>query len=164
MGIEVIIDLGPLNGLERDIHGKKGKIKTAFKTWRDLYVRVMRSRFIRYSAGGGSWPKLKKPRASGRFPGAILKDTRTIAKALTIKRRNFRGQVTIVEDLEFGIVVGFGRGNHPGGLRPSMVDLTAYHHFGLGRLPVRELLVEPNEETKSKMAVVMQNAIGEQYK
>lgn len=161
--IKVEIDIGPLEKLSRDIKGKIGKINEAFDEWRDIYVGEMRRRFLRFSRGSGNWPKLKKPRASGKWPGFILKDTRTLTKAFTIKQKGFRGQLTIVENLDFGIKIGFGSGNHPGGNKPAMVDLAGFHHFGMVRLPARELLVEPGVMSEEKMARVMEKAIGEQY-
>lgn len=103
------------------------------------YSAFIQKRFLRFSRGGGNWPSLKYR------SGQILYKTGTLFGALTVGRpgnylKSVRG------GYRFGIV---GRGSYPKGTQIKVVALA--HDQGLGRVPKRQIIVQPDRKTQQAM-------------
>lgn len=106
-----------------------------------------------------------KKNAQGKVMGvsvSILRDTGTLFAALAPQFTNAPGALQ-----QFGalsVEVGFGgAASHPGaGI--TVAELAFAHQIGHGRLPPREIIVEPDAETLRGMAGDMQRALGKMGK
>jgi len=113
----------------------------------------------KYKAARG---RIRRARAkatkSGTFGGkvSILRDTGTLMNTLS-PTIAVPGQLE--ERVDSGILVGISGGSHPksGGL--TIGELAAYHHFGMGNNPTREILVRPDQELANKMAGDLARAV-----
>lgn len=162
-GTLVIFDMSGLKRLTRQIRGgvrgtSPGPIDTMLKRWGVRYLTFARRRYLRLARGGGEWPPLKAATEARRKRPArhrrkkqkrrhsILINTMTLLGALQVGApgNEFRR-------LPGAIKCGFG-GNqkHPEG-RASIADIGRFHDQGLGNLPQRQIIVEPDEQTKSGM-------------
>ena len=178
----VTVNLKPLQqfqlALLQGLEGKSGPIRDAFHQWGSIYCSFLQERFSEMSRGG--WPPLaestkrqrrgaqrgkskgkrgKEHAATGTF--AILRDTNTLFAALAPQ---FHGQPgALREDIPFGVRVGYGgpsRYQGPGGKSvASIADIASFHQAGGGRLPKREIIVDPPSDTINQMAACMENAI-----
>jgi hypothetical protein len=146
-----------------------GPIRQCLHQWAAVYRAAMQDRFDRYSKGGGDWPGLAestKRRRRGPRKGhkgersfTILRDTGTLFAALTPAWQGKPG--AIQRDTPFGIRVGYG-GPHKyvkGATPPSIADIASFHQNGGGRLPKREIIVNPESATYEKMLALMEAAV-----
>jgi hypothetical protein len=162
-----------LDGLGRflgEVDNPRGPIRAAFRQWAHRYRTFVQRRFKNYSRGGGDWPPLKRDRAHGRDRRArgrklaeskesagasILYDTGTIFRALDPQM----GPGGIQEDLPFGVRCGYGGPHaHPKG-RATIADIAMFHDQGMGRLPKRQIIVEPDRSTIISMTNDMERAL-----
>ncbi len=155
----VRINLSPLRAKVAEITMPGSKMRAAYNVWARLYSSFIRRRFVRMASGGsdehGRWPRLKKPRAAqGKRKGKAdipLRDTDSLYNALVI---GAAGNIT--RPLKNGILFGFGGpARHPGGGKASIADIAKYHDAGDGNLPVRQIIVPPDEPTVGQMAAVV---------
>ena len=123
--------------------------------WIVRYKKYALAQFNKNSAGGGAWPPLKPPIRKRVHKGSkrILRDSDTLRATLdpipTLDRFPAPGMQTIRRYKT--VTIGFGGGpKHPFS-KLSIARLAVVHHLGLGRVPVREILVEPTEEIKQRM-------------
>ena len=141
---DVRINLKPLLQLEKIP-------RKVFKQWAIRYRSFVRERFVKFSRGGGNWKPLKRKRRRGELKrAAILRDTGTLFASLDVQFRGKPGQLQ--ESLPNGIRVGFGGpAKHPkAGI--TVAGLAAVHHFGLGRVPARPIIVDPSSKVIKQMA------------
>ena len=159
--MSVHIDLTRLYRFRRQVTSGTGPIKKAFKQWAFRYRGYVRTRFVRFSRGGGNWRKLKRKRKRGALANvAILRDTGTLFAALQPVFQNSPG--AIEEDIQFGIRVGYGGPHrHPSGGRASIADIASFHQTGAGYLPTRTIIVKPDAATTAAMANDMRKALSE---
>lgn len=154
-------------------HDTNNPIGKAIKQWAVIYRGFAYRRFDKFSKGGGDWPKLAESTLEKRRPGtakkikvsgkaiktgvAILRDTGMLMNALV---PTFTGNPGALEkDIPFGVVVGFGgTGKHPDGYA-SIADIASFHQVGGGRLPKREIIVDPDATVRRMMAATMQAAL-----
>jgi len=106
---------------------------------------------VTYSRGGGNWKPLKRKRRRGkRARASLLRDTGTLFAALNVVFSGAAGQLQKL--IPKGIRVGFGGpGKHPKALI-TVAELAAVHNFGLGRVPKREIIVDPSIKVLNEMA------------
>lgn len=121
--------------------------------WSIIYRSFTRMRFYKLSRGGSEWPALKpstlKRRRKGGGGAAILRDTGALFAALQpslgtggllqstpLKPIGFKGELKSAASYKGG---------------PSLADVASYHHHGEGRLPVREILAQPDEAALRQM-------------
>ena len=125
--------------------------RNVYNQWAVRYRSFARERFVTFSRGGGNWSPLKRKRRRGeKKRAALLRDTGTLFAALDIQFRNKPGQLQ--KDLPKGVQVGFGGpARHPKA-RITIAELAAVHHFGLGRVPAREIIVDPPDRVLQQMA------------
>ena len=119
-------------------------MRTAVGMWRKRYNDFTYKRYLRFSAGGGTWPVLKKKTIKQKRKGKakILIRFKTLIS-------NLKG-TTSVRQKNWSISAGFtSNKEHYSGM--TMDKLAAIHHFGLGRVPVRTILVRPPKEVVDKM-------------
>lgn len=154
-------------------------IEDMFTQWAARYSAAMIRRFNTFSRGGGDWRPLAQSTLAKRRSGgqanfrkdrgarsqrsfaafdtrrgmlvqadkaySILKDTGALFGALTIGARGNltqRGRGTITFGIEGGLS---GKGTTIG-------QIARYHQSGGGRLPKREILVQPSPSTVRAMA------------
>jgi len=150
-----------LSGLERfrhEVSKPQGPIRDALRQWGHRYRTFVQRRFVKYSRGGGDWPPLKyKRRRGSRARAAILRDTGTLFRALDPVWRSNPG--AIQQDLPFGIRVGYGGPHRHPKAGISIADLAAIHDQGLGRMPKRQIIVQPDNRTRAQMVSDMQRAL-----
>lgn len=93
-------------------------------------------------------------------------------KAARVSKLTSMAGVSILQDtgtLRAGITVGFALDDIPNGVRygfagphpkkgVTLAKLATWHHTGAGRLPVRRILVAPDELTQNRMAGVIRRA------
>ncbi len=164
---DVKVNLKPLERFKNAIHTGlatgSGPILKALKQWAARYRGFVQERFDTFSKGGGDWPDLapstkrrrRKGGTSGRF--SILRDTSILFGALDIRFHNQPG--ALEEKIPFGVRVGFGGpARHPDG-EVTIADLANIHQKGLGVVPEREIIVEPNQVTVEGMAGDMLRAV-----
>lgn len=157
-----------LKGLERfndtinqDLRGSgNGPIRKALRQWGYVYRQYLRLRYLRYARGGGNWPPLK-PATIRRRRGrgnkvSILIDSGTMIGAFQPAFAGKPGQLQ--EDVPFGVRVGVGGGEHPHA-HISIRELIRIHHFGLGNVPAREIVVPPDDDTTKTMKRLMVVAV-----
>jgi hypothetical protein len=147
------------------LEGRSGPMDTAFRRIGARYLAFARRRFKRQSEGGGDWPALAPATIRARRGGEtarrvkkwskagkartttrggavrvlILRDTGVLLNALTIGMDGNR-----FERISGGVRVGFGGpARHPGG-RATIADIAAFHNQGKGRVPKRQIIVEPD--------------------
>ena len=176
----VTIDLRGLNNLEKLVRdgmrggGKGNPIRRAFHQWGARYRGFVQERFDRFSKGGGNWKALSKATVKRRRKGrkrtarsksktfstgsaAILKDTGTLFRALQPGFVSLPGQLE--KDIQYGIRVGFGGpGKHPNS-RFTIAQIARAHQTGAGKLPKREIIVDPDIRTVAGMQADMQRAV-----
>lgn len=166
-GRTVDVDLRGLSGFRAMIAEAKAKggdaanvIGDMERQWGRRLLTYWERRYRRASRGGGVWPDLaestKRRRrgaragASGARVFAVLVDTGTTAKALTPGAFG-----NLFESVPGGVRVGFDSDTHPGvedGDPLTVGELAAIHHFGLGVVPERPILVEPPATVLAAMA------------
>lgn len=150
-GASVVIKLYRLRRFRQLAATGGGPFRKLYKQWGARYRGFVRTRFVRFSRGGGSWPKLKSKRRRGALgAAAILRDTGTLFAAL---QPVFIGSPGAIEqDIEFGIRVGYGGPHkHPSGAGVSIADIASFHQVGAGALPRREIIVAPDNTTIAAM-------------
>ena len=158
-----------LSGFDRFLAAVQAGSEPIRRAWRQIaaiYRGAMKERFVTNSRGGGDWPDLKdstKRRRRGPRKGfkgtrifAILRDTDKLLDALDPR---IEAPGSLIEDLPFGVRVGFGGpARHPKG-KATISDIASFHHFGEGHLPVRTLLVDPSAATNARMVSIMDAAV-----
>lgn len=166
-----------LDGLDRFgkqvANDKSGPMHSMFLQWGKRYLAFVQRRFDSHSKGGGDWPPLKestKKRRRGKVY-SILRDTGTLFNALSI---GFPGN--LYQRIKDGIRVGFGgparhtirivknkktKQKTPiqKGVPPTIKDLAVIHDEGRGRVPKRQILVEPDDAVKKSMQNDLKRAL-----
>lgn len=155
-------------------HSGNGPVRDAMHQWAARYRAFLQERFDKASKGGGDWKplaestqrrrrKARKGHASRKSGGsaarvfAILRDTGTLFAALTPAFASKPGQLQ--EDIPFGVRVGYGGpAGHPGSAA-TIADIAHFHQIGAGHLPVREIIIPPDDQVKAAMAADMQAAL-----
>lgn len=88
---------------------------------------------------------------------AILRDTGALFAALQPTLDT--STAAIEEIVQRGIRVGYGGPHrHPKG-KATIADIAAFHDTGAGRLPKRQIIVDPDAATQRGMATDLENAI-----
>jgi hypothetical protein len=126
------------------------------KQWGARYRGFAMKRFDIFSKGGGDWAPLKPATIARRRKGkgtgaiAILRDTSTLFRALN----PILGQPGQLEQYPgtFTVELGFG-GNqaHPNS-KATIADIAAFHNFGMGNNPKRQIIVVPDAHTLEQMS------------
>lgn len=156
---KVFVNLVGLGRFKRSIADPTNPhILKAFKQWAVRYRASMQERFARLSRGSGEWPRLKHKRKRGaKEAAAVLRDTGLLFAALAPVFANNPGQFEQVKG--FGVLVGYGGpGSYPEG-QATVYDIAHFHQTGAGFLPVRRIIVSPDEKVVSGMQSDMRAAI-----
>lgn len=145
----------------------KNDFSEVYEAWATVYRAEMMERFSKFSRGGGDWPPLAASTIARRRKGksgkprktSILINTGTLYNTL---QPTFGMPGQIQEVLDKGVRVGIGGMDmHPSGGGLTIGQIASYHQEGGGRLPKREILVEPSEETKEVMGKMLGDKIAE---
>lgn len=155
----------PVRSLRRfagTVKNGQGRIKIAFNTWSRIYAAFIRTRFIKFSRGGGNWRRLAastiaaRRRGKRRGPIAILRDTGLLFASLN-------PSVILIREspLKLSVIFGGSR-KYPDGT--SVTDVMIFHNFGGGHVPKRQILVGPDAATEREMRRVMDAAIAYEAK
>lgn len=151
-----------LKRFARTVKSRSGEVEKAFIQWSRLYGAFIRTRFVKFSGGGGNWKRLAastiKARRGKKRGVKILRDTGLLFL-------NLNPQITgsvITRKTPFGLQATFGgRGTYPDGTTTS--DVMSFHNAGLG-VPKRVILVAPDRNTTRRMIEVMQRALDREAK
>jgi hypothetical protein len=175
MASNVRVDLKPLDRfaaeVKRDLRSTgNGPVRRAIRQWAARYRSFVQQLFDNNSKGGGGWASLaastkarRRKARRGRVRGvarsfSILRDTGLLFAALTPTWTRKPG--AIQQDIPFGVRAGYGGpARHPGG-KASIADIAGFHQTGAGRLPKREIIVDPDQRTLDAMADDMERGLG----
>lgn len=167
MAKDVKVNLAVLKRVAAEIPNR------VFRVWAMMYRSFIQLRYDRFSKGGGNWKPLSKATLAARrrkgtrrrkkfkagastslsMRPAILRDTGVMFNALSPEFRRRPGQLQ--KQLPSAILVGYGGPHrHPGG-KATIADIASFHQTGEGRLPKREIIVDPDRETLDDMAKVV---------
>lgn len=154
--VNVKIDLKPLEKYIKILttSGQTGFDQIMIK-WVVRYKKYALAQFNQNSKGGGIWPPLKLPirKHVKKRSRQILRDSDTLRRTLdpvpTLDKNPRPGIVTNRQSK--GVVIGFGGGGSHPYAKLSVARLAIVHHLGLGRVPVRSILISPTEEIKRRM-------------
>lgn len=118
-----------------------------------VYRSQIHRRFIAASRGGGQWKKLKARTARRKRSTTILRITETLVNALHPTRP---GPGHIAQIKRHVITVGYGGiARHPEATKLTIEKLAEIHHRGLGRVPAREIIVDPSSATLNRCADIV---------
>ena len=137
-----------------DLENKTQSPDPNYETWLRRIARRMRSqwfhRFDRFSRGGGNWRSTNRRRGSrGRNRAKILRKTNTLIKALSPVFRGLAGQWEKIRGNSVETGYG-GSARHPEA-KMTVLSLARIHNEGLGIVPRRQIIVQPNAETRRLM-------------
>lgn len=154
MSIGIKIDVEGLKRLRKAIASNPAIGRAIADAWSTIYRGFTRSRFYKFSRGGGDWPGLKastlRSRRGSGVGAAILRDTNAMFASL---QPELGGsglmQSTPLPGLGFRAVLSSGTTYKSG---TTLSDVASFHHHGAGRLPVRRILVAPDRRTIENMS------------
>jgi hypothetical protein len=180
MESQVYVNIGPIQNLRRALESGDGHVAQAYKDWAFIVRVFEHSHFIKSSRGGGDWPPLKPGTIAGRRHGKGGNFKRG-SKALAAARASGGGQVSILWDVGTlitaldpvfqgapgaieepeanGITIGFGGPSMHPDSNVTIADIAMFHDQGMGRNPVRKILIEPDGNTIARMREVMLTAL-----
>jgi hypothetical protein len=142
---EVKVNLSLMTKYQREIPSKRGVV---LKKWAIRYRAFIQRRWNQYSRGAGDWPPLKYRK------GSILRDTNTMFSAMLPVLSPPAGSINNLSSDMMTIDVGFGgSATHPAGV--PIAQLALWHQTGAGNLPVREIIVPPDESLLAQMKLDM---------
>lgn len=134
-----------------------------------IYRGFLARRYGKFSRGGGDWPPLAeetiKARRRKRKAGGekILIDTAMLKNSVSIQTEagltpefgsGGRNEVSISRQM---VTIGFSGATHPG--KGTVEEIAEAHQTGAGNLPVRKIIVEPDEQTMGQMIRMAENTI-----
>lgn len=154
MPIVIKLKLEGLDRLRKAVIGNPALMQRIVNAWSTVYRSFTRSRFHKLSRGGGDWPALSSATLAGRRKGgggaAILRDTGAMFAALNPQLGSGgMMRTTPIQPLGFKADLSSATTYKDGA---TLSDVASYHHYGEGRLPKREILVEPDREAIESMA------------
>lgn len=146
--VNVIADLSKVLTVSRF---SKNNQPILLQTAANRYLQFLKKRFIRLSAGGGEWPKLKRitvlrkrRRGVADNPRAILREYDALLSALQSKILGKK------------VFVGFTRNrSHPRG--KSVFFLAKIHTRGSRTIPSRRVVGLPDTKTRNQMTIDIRN-------
>ncbi len=148
------INIGPLAKFKAPLSKQRGDIKAGIKEASGIYVAYVLKRFDANSRGGGDWRPLKPETIATKGSSAILVDTRALRQALGASIEvvvKTEPRLTVIAKLK-------GRRRHRRA-KMAVADLATIHHFGLGRVPQRKILIQPDRKTSSQMSAAIVRGI-----
>lgn len=179
----VTIDLSPMKKAQAALDNPQHPvIRKVYKQWAARYRAFLRERYDRLSRGGGEWPPLSEATIRRRrgyqkalkkfltgkteifsFKTSILRDTNTMFTAL---QPTFKGAPgALEEDIEHGIRVGYGGPQrYKDGGAATIADIASFHQEGAGKLPKREIIVPPDNNTMEAMTRDMDRGVAQMLK
>jgi hypothetical protein len=186
MSADLKVDIGPILAMRGIVdlgwQSPAGPVGEAFRAWGPIYRSAMRRRFMQLARGGAGWPPLKyativrrrhgkkgrykrgaaaykRAKASGGGQVSTLLDTGVLVATLDpVFSGPQAGQVQY-SLTDGGLAVGIGGGaqKHKGSI--TVGALAEIHHRGLGHVPARPILVDPDDSTKNTMARALEIGI-----
>lgn len=132
----------------------RGPVKTGLDQAGRMYTAFVLSEFDRKSRGGGGWRPLKQETINAKGSSAILVDKRALRQGLATSIT-----VTTRTSPRFALIAAFkGKKKHRRS-KLTISDLATIHHYGLGRVPSRKILVRPNKATVARMTTVIMRGV-----
>jgi len=156
--IKIKFNIKPLEKFRKDFSRqmKSNSLHTTLGSmWKLIgivYLTFTRKRFSNYSRGGGNWPPLSPLTLARRRKGkrgnkaSILYDTGILFGALSIGTRG-----NFFKKIPYGVQVGFSKTTKHKGNSTTIRDIAIIHDLGKGKMPKREILVEPDGSTTKRM-------------
>jgi hypothetical protein len=133
------------------------ELTPVFRKWAMRYRSFAQLHFDSASKGGGAWPALSPKTIARRRKKSdtILRDTGALFASLTPVWQPPSGTVNNL--IEGGVQIAFGgSGAHPSGFA-TVAEIASFHHFGLGHLPKREILIKPDADVISDCAKFLED-------
>lgn len=148
--LSIKINLDGIKHLKQKLTNNPSMMGEIRAAWALLYRSFVRRRFDTYSKGGGDWPALapstlrRRRRGRGRGQAAILRDSGRLFASF----QPSLGASGSIQSLDKPLGVEVFLGGTP------LSTIASYHDAGSARLPQRQIMVEPPESEKDKMANV----------
>ena len=155
--MSVKFDLTGLNNLKKFGHASSDGSRRGMNVIAHVYLSFIRTRYNKFSRGGGNWKPLKAATIKAKKSTTILKDNGILFNALT---PNANGNLLEVRGGK-RVRVGFSNATYAGGGGVTYQQLAAFHDEGAGNLPQRKIFVEPDDKAKARMRKVLQIVINE---
>ena len=152
----VVLDLGRLHKLRDFIRRRSNAARKVILEWSKLYSGFIQERFVRFSRGGGNWPPIKPGTAARKGHDDILVDTLLMYEQLDPTIQGFHNVQQGSGPFQATVTFG-GNAHYPDGT--SVQTVMGYHQTGAGNLPVRRILVPPDNATKKEMGDVAKKAM-----
>lgn len=157
--VSLELDLSALERLISDVDSGRGQVERGWKEVALVYRSFILRRFRNYSRGGGDWPALSSATIRAKGSSVILIDTGLMIAAINPVFSGVPGQLEELHSDRLGITVGFKQDSHSQSSNITIADIAAIHHLGLGRVPPRQIIVEPDTTTMKQMARAMESHI-----
>ena len=145
-----------LKQLVEDVDAGRGQIERGWREIAAIYRGFVLRRFRSYSRGGGDWPGLSEATLRAKGSSSILIDTGIMVGAMNPVFSGAPGQLESLHSDRLGVTVGFNTNQHGKGGSVTIADIASFHQLGSGKLPKREILVEPDDRTIQQMARAME--------
>jgi len=169
----VTFDFSKLHKFRNLLNGSSRWGDWMLRQWAARYRGFAQRRFNKASKGDGTWAKLQPAtiarRRKGEYAGkqvgkrrrraitaaqgtvAILRDTGLLFAALN-PQLNSQGGIEQVSRNSLKVTVGYGGpAGHPG-TRLTIADLARIHNEGMGNVPRRQIIVNPDRALEKAMA------------
>lgn len=148
---KVDVRLRGLTALRNELASPRGPVRRALLSWELTYRAFALRRFDRFSRGGGDWPKLKEATRRRKRSSAILVDHRELRLGLQSGIGRLTGTGTSLR-------LGFTRKTRHRRAKMSIAALATIHDLGLGVVPRRRILAQPDRPTRTRMAADVKKA------
>lgn len=123
-----------------------------YSKWIIRYRAFVQKRFNKLSRGSGEWPPLRYRK------GSILRDTNTLFTVMAPTLQAPGGSVNDFLSDKSGVEIGYdGNQSHPGGA--TIAQIAFWHQTGAGNLPIRKIIVPPDNTTLQAMVMDMERAL-----
>jgi hypothetical protein len=150
--------------LQAKLETGKGNRKNAIKQLQKIKQQLMKLQSKKIGNVNKGKNRLRRQGIAGKnakilatVKVAILRDLGLLFAALS---PTFSGKPGQLENrIPYGIEIGYGGSHRHGNGRATIADIASYHNVGSGRLPRRQIIVEPPSNVLVAMASDMERAL-----
>lgn len=157
ISVKYLLKLKNTETTRRALQNPAGHVLSALKDCAGIYKRTMLKRFDKFSKGGGDWPDIKKETKLRKKSTRILVDTR-------VMRLGLGADIAMTSQSGMRTTIGIRQRTKHTRAKMTVADLASIHHFGLGRVPRRKILVRPDPITSRLMSDRVMRGISRQMK
>jgi hypothetical protein len=151
-GVRVSLNLDSIAKAIDEMANTSPTLRDIQNKWAFTYRKYLFAHFN--TNGRGSWPPLapSTKRVVSRGRARLLRDSGTLREAVRPTAGESSAPGSLTTRLPHGIRIGYGGGaRHPIATHLTIQRLALIHHQGMGRVPVRKIMVVPDKETLDKM-------------